>query len=93
MNVNTTQGPISRRFGIGKANIETAGHSGGKSGPEAAIFGVKNFVEVKDKIMEIIKGVEDIQVGKEEGEQETMNSEILKELQEIRKILEKGGKR
>lgn len=87
MNINTSQGPISRRFGIGRANIETAGHSGGKSEPEAAIFGVENFVEVKDKIMEIIKGTEGVQVG-EEGEQENINSETLKELQKIRKILE-----
>jgi len=59
-NVNVFQGPISRRFGLGKVSIQTAGFSatsgGGGKVAEAVIFGIKNFEEVKDVVLEFVRG-------------------------------------
>ncbi len=58
-NINIVQGPISRHFQLGKLLIQTTGLSGSikcaESRPaEAAIFGIKNFEQTKDKIMSYI---------------------------------------
>ena len=94
-NINIYQGPISRRFGLGKLSIQTAGFSGtGSSGvkvAEAVIFGVKNFEEIKDIINNFVKGLKPQAI---EAEAETkptkdINQQILTELRKIRRTLEK----
>jgi hypothetical protein len=98
MSVDTVQGPISRRFGIGTVDVHTAGYTGpagGMAGPgqrraEVTIKGVSNFVEVKDMILGLVRQkplfttlqAEELDVG----------SEVLNELKKIRKILEKSTK-
>lgn len=95
MSVDIVQGPISRRFGIGSVHVHTAGYTGpagGSAGPgtrgaEACIWGVPNFVEIRDTIIGIVRGrplfsspgvvVPDI------------FSEMLEELRKIRKAVEK----
>ena len=47
-NIDVVQGPLSRRFALGKISIQTAGFSGGGSGgnakeAEAIIVGIKNY--------------------------------------------------
>lgn len=91
-NVNTYQGPISRHFGLGKVSIQTAGFSGSSRGvktAEATIFGIKNFQETKDKIMEFITGFEPQAVEAEAKPPKNINQQILAELRQIRKTLQK----
>jgi len=94
-NINIYQGPISRRFGLGKLSIQTAGFSGTSSSgvkvAEAVIFGVKNFEEIKDIINNFVKGLKPQAI---EAEAETkptkdINQQILTELRKIRRTLEK----
>lgn len=94
-NVNIYQGPISRHVGLGKLSIQTAGFSGvsssGHKTAEAEIFGIENFEEIKDLIMNFVKGMKPVAV---EAEVETklskdINEQILQELRRIRKAVEK----
>jgi len=94
-NVNIYQGPISRNFGLGKLSIQTAGFSGvsssGHKTAEAEIFGIENFEEIKDMVMNFVKGMK---IATAEGEVEVgpskdTNEQILQELRRIRKALEK----
>ncbi len=94
-NINIYQGPISRRFGLGKLSIQTAGFSGTSSSgakvAEAVIFGVKNFEEIKDVIINFVKGMkpEAIEAEAETKPTKGMNQQILAELRKIRKALQK----
>jgi len=94
-NVNIYQGPISRQFGLGKLSIQTAGFSGttshGGKFAEAVIFGTKNFEELKDIIMDYVKGLkpEGIEAAVEVKPETNLNQQILAELRGIRKALEK----
>ena len=94
-NISIYQGPISRHYGLGKLSIQTAGFSGTSSSggkvAEAVIFGVKNFEEIKDIIMNFVKGMKPEAI---EAEAETepikgINQQILAELRKIRKAVEK----
>jgi len=84
-NIDIAQGPIARRLGIGTLKIQTAGYSG-KGGAEMTIEGINNFEELKELIMEFVKGkkVKTIEV-----EKDNINMKILDELIKIRKLLEK----
>jgi len=97
-NINIVQGPISRRFELGTVLIQTAGFSGGTSSSrglrpaEAVILGVKNFEEIKDKVMNFVRRVRPVAV---EAQTEAMAPEdvsrqILAELKKISKALEKA---
>lgn len=93
-NINIYQGPISRRFGLGKISIQTAGFSGTSSSgkvAEAVIFGVKNFEEIKDIIINYVKGIKPqaIETEAETKPTKNINQQILTELHKIRKTLEK----
>lgn len=95
-NINIIQGPISRRFQLGTVLIQTAGFSGaaGSAGArpaEAVIFGVKNFEEIKDKVMNFVREIRPVAV---EARAEALapkgiNRQILAELKKISKALEK----
>jgi len=94
-NISIYQGPISRRYGLGKLSIQTAGFSGTSSSggkvAEAVIFGVKSFEEIKDVIIKFVKGMKPEAI---EAEAETepikgINHQILTELRKIRKAVEK----
>jgi membrane protein YdbS with pleckstrin-like domain len=94
-NINIYQGPISRRFGLGKLSIQTAGFSGTSSSgakvAEAVIFGVKNFEEIKDIIIKFVRGMkpEAIEAEAETKPTKGVNEQILAELRKIRKTIEK----
>ena len=95
-NINVIQGPVARHFGLGTVLIQTAGFSsgGGSSAArpaEAVIFGIKNFEEVKDNIMNFVRGIKPVAVeAKAEAKApEDLNRQMLAELKKIRKALEK----
>lgn len=94
-NINIYQGPISRRFGLGKLSIQTAGFSGGGSSggrvAESVIFGVKNFEEMKDIIINFVRGMkpEAVEAEAEVKPSKGINQKILAELRKISKALEK----
>lgn len=93
MSVDVIQGPISRHFGIGAVHVYTAGYTGpagGTAGPgirgaEASIWGVPNFVEIRDTIIGLVRGRP---LFGAPGAPD-VGSEILKELRKIRKAVEK----
>jgi len=93
MSVDVIQGPISRHFGIGSVHVYTAGYTGpagGTAGPgvrgaEACVWGVPNFVEIRDAIIKIVRGRP---LFGAPGAPD-VGSEVLKELRRIRKAVEK----
>lgn len=91
-NVEILQGPIARHFKLGTVSIQTAGYSGVKSSgsraAEAEVFGVKNFEEVKDSIMNYVRKTRPVAV---EAEAEDLNAQILEELKKIRETLERSA--
>lgn len=95
MSIDVVQGPVSRRFGIGSVHVYTAGYTGpagGTSGPgvrgaEACIWGVQNFVEIKDAIIEMVRGRP--LFGLPRSVAPDASSEMLEELKRIRKAVEK----
>jgi len=96
-NVNIVQGPVSRRFRLGTVLIQTAGFSGGTSSAgglrpaEAVILGVKNFEEIKDKVMNFVReiGPVAVEARAEALAPQDVNRQILAELKKISKSLEK----
>ena len=96
-NINIEQGPISRHFQLGTVLIQTAGFSGGAGSAgglkpaEAVIFGVKNFEEIKDKIMDFVREISPVAVEAraEAVAPQDINRQILAELKKISKSLEK----
>jgi len=55
-NLDITQGPVQRIFGIGTIHVQTAGASGQQATrAELRMLGVSNLQEVKERIMERIK--------------------------------------
>jgi hypothetical protein len=94
-NINIYQGPISRHFGLGKLSIQTAGFSGTSSAggkvAEAVILGIKNFEEVKDVVINFVKGMkpEAVEAEAEVKPPKYVNEQILSELRKIRKAVEK----
>lgn len=93
-NVDVIQGPLSRRLGLGKVAIQTAGYSATprSSGmfAEAAIFGAKNFEEIKDAVLEQVSRLRPVAVeaGAEMVEAGDVSQQILDELRRIRRTLE-----
>jgi len=95
-NVDVIQGPLSRRFGLGKISIQTAGFSSGGGGSqkvaEAAILGIKNFDEVKDFVMNRVRRLRPVAV-EAESEPPALQGTGLQILEELRKIRENLEKR
>jgi len=94
-NINIYQGPISRHFGLGKLSIQTAGFSGvsssGHKTAEAEIFAIENFEEIKDIVMNFVKGLKPtaVEAEVEARPSKDVNEQILQELRRIRKAVEK----
>jgi hypothetical protein len=92
-NINIYQGPISRRFGLAKLAIQTAGFSGvsssGHKTAEAELIGIRNFEEIKDVIIGLVRGMKPQAVEAEAEPSKNLNDQILEELRRIRKAVEK----
>lgn len=95
MSVDVIQGPISRRFGVGSVQVHTAGYTGprgGTAGPvargaEASIWGVPNFVEIRDEILKSVRGRP--LFGAPKIGPPDVSSKMLEELRKIRKAVER----
>ena len=95
MNVDTIQGPLSRRMGIGTVDIYTAGYTGqagGSGGPsvkrsEAAFIYVESFLELRESVLDIVKGRP--LFGVQAGKTDATSPAIIDELKGIRTLLEK----
>jgi len=89
-NIDIVQGPISRMLGIASLKIQTAGYSG-QTPAEIKIEGVEQFEELRELIMEFVKGKKPVAV--ETYEEEDIDLKILNELVKIRKLLEKSSEK
>ena len=87
-NVDITQGPFSRMLGIAALKIQTAGYSG-QAMAEIRIEGMEQFEELRELIMEFVRGKKPAAVETYE-EEEDINLKILNELVKIRELLEKS---
>lgn len=94
-NIDIAQGPISRMLGIASLKIQTAGYSapsGGFGGlAEIKIEGMEHFEELRELIMEFVRGKKPVAV--ETYEEENVDLKILNELVKIRELLEKSSER
>ena len=92
-NINIYQGPISRHFQLAKLAIQTAGFSGvsssGHKTAEAELIGIKNFEEIKDAIIGLVRGMKPQAVEAAAEPSRHLNEQILEELRRIRKAVEK----
>ena len=95
MSVDIIQGPISRKFGLGSVHVYTAGYTGpaggtagpGTRGAEASIWGVQNFIDIRDTIIDHLRGRP--LFGTQKPEATKVVLDILEELKKIREELMK----
>jgi len=93
MSLDTIQGPLSRRLGIGTVDIYTAGYTGvagGTGGPgnrraEASIVHVTDYIELREKILRIVGGKPLFSTSQPEGEE--VGKQMVAELKEIKDLL------
>jgi hypothetical protein len=92
-NVDIDQGPISRALGFASLKIQTAGYSaptgGGLGKAEIRIEGIEHFEDLREFIMEFVRGKRPVAVETYEGE--NINLKVLNELVKIRELLEKSS--
>ncbi len=96
-NVDITQGPLERHYGIGTIHVQTAG-AGGAQGARAELTmsGVRNIEHIKDIIMEGVKGLHALDTVSASAQNATKTAHfsdhdilksILEELKAIRREL------
>jgi membrane protein YdbS with pleckstrin-like domain len=93
-NIDVVQGPLSRRFGLAKIKVQTAGYSAtgsGGSSAEAQLTGIRNYGELRELILSKARGVRPVAVeaAAETSTYEGATQQMLDELRKIRRILEK----
>ncbi|MFX0125237.1 MAG: PH domain-containing protein [Candidatus Hodarchaeota archaeon] len=94
-NVSSRYGIYDGFFRLGTCEIETAGKSGQQMGPEGKIEGIKNFIEVRDLILEMLRQFRGQYATTTELEPPPplpttgvgFHREMLNELREIKRIL------
>lgn len=88
-NVDISQGPLQRLVGISKLKIQTAGYSAQSSASaELKIEGVEKPEEIKNFIINMVRGKKPSSVETYEKEYKDIDSKIVEELVKIRKILQ-----
>jgi membrane protein YdbS with pleckstrin-like domain len=89
-NIDITQGPVSRHFGIASLKIQTAGYSGaGQKTSEIALDGIEDFEGLREFIMQFVRGRKAVAVQAFGDETADADTNVVKELVKIRKLLEK----
>ena len=88
-NIDINQGPISRMLGIAALKIQTAGYSGQQVRSEIRIEGMERFEELRELVMEFVRGKKPVAV--ETYEEEDINLRMLNEMVKIRELLEKSS--
>jgi len=92
-NLDVTQGPLQRAFDIGTIHVQTAG-AGGQQGAQAELrlTGIRNREEIKDIILERVRGyAAGVEQRKEKISPETepeILRQMLAELQAVRELLQ-----
>lgn len=96
-NIGTVAGPLDRLFGIGKVEVETAGYSGQRMGPEVKLIGISFYEEVRDFILQELRKFRGqyaltTEIARREEEPVpklagTFDDDILRTLREIRELL------
>jgi len=92
-NIDIVQGPLSRRFGLANIRVQTAGYSatggGGGRTAEVSILGVKNFEEIKEFLLKLVRRLRPVAVEAEieATAPEGTANQMLAELRRIREIL------
>jgi hypothetical protein len=89
-NVDVSQGPISRIFGIASLKLQTAGYSA-QPNAEMKLIGIKDFEGLRNLLINLVKGKKP--VATETFEEKDVNEMMLDELIKIRKFLGKGKTR
>ena len=87
-NVDITQGPLQRAFGIGTVHVQTAG-SGGSQGGQAELLlqGIEDLDGLRDRLL--VHSREEGRTPGGEGQTDAISSEgVLEELTRIRRLLE-----
>jgi len=91
-NVDVSQGPLQRKFGLGIIHVQTAG-AGGAQGAQAELrmIGIKDFEGLKNIIMEGVRGFSSLQLEKTKTDisDPDILVSILEELRAIRRALER----
>jgi membrane protein YdbS with pleckstrin-like domain len=91
-NIDISQGPLSRSFGLSSLTIQTAGYSVGTArSAEIRLDGITNPKELRDFIMDFIDKKRPAAV--ETFESEDIDVKILNELVKIRKLLKKPSRK
>jgi len=102
-NIDITSGPMQRKFGVGTIHVQTAGYSGQQGQrAELKINGIKDTIKIRDIIIENIRNYEkgfeavrtidknkELQISDNLDSQSMILKEILNELKNISKKLEK----
>ena len=88
-NIDITQGPLQRAFGIGNLHVQTAGASASQGGAaELVIYGVRDLEGLREKIMDSITSARDQQPLHPETSRADTLGLILDELRAIRRLAE-----
>jgi uncharacterized membrane protein YdbT with pleckstrin-like domain len=96
-NIDTSQGPVQRMFGFGTIHVQTAGSAGAQGAvAELRIEGMKNFGEVKDDILQLLRSytsgkVSEQAVHTSQTPAAATMEDMLHELRAIREALERSA--
>ncbi|MFC1489876.1 PH domain-containing protein [Candidatus Latescibacterota bacterium] len=90
-NVDISQGPLERKYNIGKIHVQTAG-AGGAQGAQAELrfSGIRDLDELKDRIMDGVRGhvaAPSAVNTRDEASEMSLLKDILNELKAMRTIL------
>lgn len=81
-NLNTLQGPFERRFGLGRLNVQTAGH-GANTSPEGKLVGLEDFDAIKEEVMTKVRLVKSEATAFDDKPPERAQQQLLKEMLEV----------
>ena len=88
-NLNTLQGPFERRFGLGRLNVQTAGH-GANTSPEGKLVGLEDFDAIKEEVMTKVRLVKSEATAFDDKPPERAQQQLLKEMLEVLSRIEKN---
>ena len=88
-NLNTLQGPLERRFGLGHLNVQTAGH-GANTSPEGKLIGLAEFDAIREEVMHKVRLVKSQATATEDLPRERSQQELLEEMLEVLSKIERN---
>jgi membrane protein YdbS with pleckstrin-like domain len=91
-NLNTLQGPLERRFGLGHLNVQTAGH-GANTSPEGKLVGLEEYEAIKEEVMAKVRLVKSQATMLEDRPPERTQQQLLKEMLQVLSRIDKNLQR